>query len=292
MQAAWRDGAVYECEFRVRRSDGSYICVLDRGVVVEKDAPGSPIRMVGSLKDVSALKAAQVQLVQASKMASLGEMAAGIAHEINNPLLVILGKADQMRTRLAKIPADLPSLCSDLDKIETTVDRISKIVRGLRLFSRSSEKDPMRISSLSDIVSDTMELCRERFKFHEIDLKLSVGSDFRLQCRPAQISQVLMNLLSNSLDAVDMHNQKWIELRAEQARANQIRISITDSGGGIPPEVAGRMMEPFFTTKEIGRGTGLGLSISRGIIEEHSGQLFYDNTCAHTRFVIELPGSL
>jgi PAS domain S-box-containing protein len=278
----------YECELRILQADGHYIWTLDRAVVVERDHAGAPVRMVGSIKDVSALKVAQVQLIQSSKMASLGKMAAGIAHEINNPLLVILGKTDQI---IHDLEGDylVPKLHSDLDKIKAMVNRISKIVRGLRFFSRSAEKDPMHTSSVSDIVSETLELCQERFKFHNVALKLKLDSGLSLRCRPTQISQVMMNLLSNAFDAVEKQTEKWIELTTEELKPSRIRISITDSGRGIPIETAGKIMDPFFTTKDVGYGTGLGLSIARGIIEEHQGELFYDDSCANTRFIIELP---
>jgi signal transduction histidine kinase len=100
-----------------------------------------------------------------------------------------------------------------------------------------------------------------------------------------------MNLLSNAYDAINALSSKWIELRAEEAGANVIRVSITDCGHGIRSEVADKIMDPFFTTKDVGCGTGLGLSISRGIVEEHQGRLFYDPTSNHTRFVMDLPKS-
>lgn len=109
-----------------------------------------------------------------------------------------------------------------------------------------------------------------------------------IEVRPTQISQVLLNLLSNAIDAVEKSNEKWIELRGF-TRDHSVFITVTDSGKGIPPVVASRLMEPFFTTKEVGKGTGLGLSISKRIIEEYRGQLYYDTSSPQTRFVIELP---
>jgi signal transduction histidine kinase len=258
-------------------------------VSIVRKSDGSPLYLVGQVQDITAQAQAEAKLRQSSKMASLGQMAAGVAHEINNPLAIILGKVQQLKLQLADGESDPPNFKSDLDRIEVTVNRISKIIRGLQLFSRSSEKEQMVVVSLSEIVSDTLELCKERFKFHDIDLKLAVRQDLNLECRPTQISQVLMNLLSNSHDAVDKYSQKWIELKAERFGLNYIRISVTDSGGGIRPEIVEKIMEPFFTTKEIGQGTGLGLSISRGIVEAHQGLFFYDDSSPHTTFVIELP---
>ena len=284
------DGKIPSYQMKKRYFDKQgHIVFVQLGVSLVRKKDGSPLYLVGQVQDITAQTQAEAKLRQSSKMASLGQMAAGVAHEINNPLAIILGKVQQMKFQLDEGEPDPTNFRSSLDRIEVTVNRISKIIRGLRLFSRSSEKDQMVVVSLSEIVSDTLELCKERFKFHDIDLRLIVQQDLKLECRPTQISQVLVNLLSNSHDAVDKLSQKWIELKAEKVGANVLRISVTDSGGGIRPEIVEKIMEPFFTTKEIGQGTGLGLSISRGIVEEHQGQVFYDDSSPHTSFVIELP---
>src|SRR6185312_3312229 len=113
-------------------------------------------------------------------------------------------------------------------------------------------------------------------------------ADLRIHARPSQISQVLLNLLNNGLDAIRTMTQPWIEIAVVKCE-DLVEISVTDSGHGIPNHIANRMMEPFFTTKEVGSGTGLGLAISRGIIEDHHGKFYYDQESANTRFVVALP---
>lgn len=238
-----------------------------------------------------AIKQAYQQLVQSAKMSSLGEMAGGIAHEINNPLAIIHGKAEQLKLRLKKgtvEPGELPDWEKQLSKIETTADRIAKIIHGLRSFSRSADADPMKEVKVSQILEDTLELCKERFRSHGIALKVSPSGEIAIECRPAQISQILMNLLGNAHDAVEDLAEKWVELNVSVSDGF-VLIRVTDCGQGIPEQVAEKMMEPFFTTKGVGRGTGLGLSICKGLAEHHRGSLSYDRSSKHTCFVLKLP---
>lgn len=230
----------------------------------------------------------QMKLAMSSKMSSLGEMAGGIAHEINNPLTIINSKALVIGKLLEKEQPDLPKVESELRKIEETTDRIAKIIRGLTAFARNTEGDPLEPAMVSKIISDTLELCSERFKNHQIELKVKMQDDALIDCRPHQISQVVLNLLNNAHDAVLNLPEKWINIEVIRHNA-WILIKITDSGPGINPAIVEKIMEPFFTTKEVGKGTGLGLSISKGIIEDHRGQLRYETYQNHTQFVIQLP---
>lgn len=120
----------------------------------------------------------------------------------------------------------------------------------------------------------------------KLDLKDIEG--LKIEGRPAQLSQVILNLISNAVDAIMHQPEKWVELKIT-LQNEMIIFSVTDSGNGIPKEVAEKIMQPFFTTKEIGKGTGLGLSISKGIVEDHQGKFYYDENCKNTRFCVEIP---
>ena len=133
-----------------------------------------------------------------------------------------------------------------------------------------------------------MNLCTENLKVHQVDLRIIGNQDLEFDCRPTQISQVLVSLINNSLDATRDLPEKWIEIQMEDQNG-KIRITVTDSGNGIPEGIANKIMNPFFTTKEIGKGTGLGLSISKGIIENHGGTITLNTASPHTQFIIELP---
>jgi len=237
-----------------------------------------------------ALNAQREKLVAASKMSSLGEMAGGVAHEINNPLAIIVGQTSLLKRYMEREFLDAEPLTTGLLKIENTAQRIAKIVNGLRSFSRNSEHEPMQKVHFSDIVDQTLDLCREKFRHHDIEFIVDVETGILLECRAAQIAQVIMNLLSNAYDAVRERETKWIRLDVYSTES-AVHILVADSGEGISAGIRDKIMQPFFTTKEVGKGTGLGLSISRGISEDHGGSLFYDADAPHSTFVFTLPFS-
>jgi PAS domain S-box-containing protein len=238
--------------------------------------------------DITERKNMERQLSESTKLASLGEMSAGVAHEINNPLAIVDGKVSQILRVLGDDSPNLEQVRGSLQIIKKSVARISKIVKGLKRFSRDAKEDPLEVCDLSEIVSDTLSLCGERFKVHGVELRVTPDIDTKVRCRPTQISQVLLNLLNNAFDAVRDLSEKWVDLSIVVA-GQKVQVRVTDSGAGIDPEVAAKMMEPFFTTKKVGQGTGLGLSISKGIIEGHQGRLFCEPSSKNTRMVIELP---
>jgi C4-dicarboxylate-specific signal transduction histidine kinase len=230
--------------------------------------------------------------IYAAKMATLGEMSSNIAHEINNPLAAMLLRAQQLRRLLGKEVVDPAAVARGALEIERIVHRIKRIVDSLRLFARDAEKDPMRPESVLQIVGDSVELCAQRFRNHDIELAVDpIAEDLYVECRSVQISQVLLNLLGNAHDAVETQTTRRVRIAVEStdgAKGQEVRIAVIDSGPGIPPELAGRIMEPFFTTKELGKGTGLGLSVSKGIAEAHGGELWHDRFASQTRFVLTL----
>lgn len=145
--------------------------------------------------------------------------------------------------------------------------------------------------AVRDIINDTLELCSKKFEIKKIELVIECEQNIFIKCRPSEISQVLLNLLNNSIDAIENLDKRWIKIKSI-VDAGHVEISVTDSGGRIPAENQDKLMQPFFTTKAIGKGTGLGLSVSRGIILSHGGQFFLDTNCMNTRFVIHLPKSV
>jgi signal transduction histidine kinase len=226
--------------------------------------------------------------LQVQKMSSLGEMAAGISHEINNPLMVVLGKTYQIKRKLDQSRLEI---LKDVEKIEEMAHRMSKIVRALKSFSRNADQDPVETTNLSNIIELTLDLCQEKFYISGIKLRLDVEENLFISCRPTEISQVLLNLLNNAFDAV--HSVKNPEVMIKSLRnGNSIEIQVLDNGEGIPLEIQDKIMSPFFTTKEIGKGTGLGLSISKGIIESHQGTLLLIQNMEKTCFQILIPATV
>lgn len=296
INAHLENGVEYAAEYRMKVKDGSYHWYLDRGMVMARDANNKPLRMIGTLADITLrkmhereLEFQRQKLITSAKMSSLGEMAAGIAHEINNPLAIITGKVSVLKEHINAGSIDSKKLLENLDKIDFTAHRIAKIIRGLRSFSRNSENDPMENILVSNLMNDVLELSKERFRKNGIDLRVNAPNiqSLYIRGRGAQLCQVLLNFLSNSFDAVEGKEQKWVEFSCERL-GNQVRFSVMDSGDGIPKQNISRILEPFFTTKPVGKGTGLGLSISKGILEDHGTTLIYDEASRNTRFYFDL----
>ena len=228
--------------------------------------------------------------VENSKLATLGEMSAGVAHEINNPLSVIIGKMDLMIHKLSTGTVSSDDMLKDLYKVKKESERIAKIIKGLKAFSRNGENDLSENIKIENMIEDVLDFLREKFKIHNVSLRLDIDSALWVNCRSTQIEQVLLNLLSNSYDAIVNTPGPWI-LIVVKSNGQTAEISVTDSGKGIAPEIVSKIMQPFYTTKEVGKGTGLGLSISLGIIKSHHGEFYYDQNSKNTRFVIQLPKS-
>jgi signal transduction histidine kinase len=236
------------------------------------------------------LEIQQAKLSSSAKMAALGEMAGGVAHEVNNPLAVINSRAAIMLKAVnnGKVlsPEDLKK---SLETIQKGATRIAAIVRGLKAFSRNGEQDPMNKASLTAIIEDTLIFCEAKFANNSVKLEVQMTEEAMLiNCRETQISQVVLNLLGNAYDAVQDYPEKWVRLET-QIESNSLVVRVIDSGKGIPPEIREKILQPFFTTKEVGKGTGLGLSISKGIIEDHGGTMIINADHPNTCFEIRLP---
>jgi C4-dicarboxylate-specific signal transduction histidine kinase len=232
----------------------------------------------------------QAQVINSSKMAALGEMAGGIAHEVNTPLATIHTTAGQLQELIMDEPLDRGLVAKMIATVVTTAERIAKIILSMKSFSRDSTRDPLVSESLQQIIDSTTVLCVEKFKANGVKLDApALPPEFQIYCRANEISQVLLNLLNNARDAVEQldPDKKWVKIDVSENQ-DAVELSVTDGGSGIPAESRSRLFQPFFTTKEVGRGTGLGLSISKRIAESHGGDLHVDSSSPNTRFVLKI----
>ena len=230
----------------------------------------------------------QAKAFASAKFAALGEMASGITHEINNPLTAINLHSQQLRFLIENGSDQKTEAMEKIDLVAKTVHRIARIVESMSTISREGSQDSMKEESLSRIVDDTSTFCAERFRRHNVDLRINVAKSIFVECRAVQISQLLLNLLNNAFDAIEDLPVKWIELSAVE-KDSELIVSVTDSGSGIRSELREKIFDPFFTTKPAGKGTGLGLSLSRKIAQDHGGNLILDEKSPHTKFTLTLP---
>lgn len=234
----------------------------------------------------------EIQIQQANalktlKHVSLSELAKNISHEVNSPLAVILGSVHQIN-RIIENEASSDKLKIYTARLNRSVMRIENIVKSLRSITREASNDSFSKVQVKEVIDVALSINLERFKSSNIKLTISGDQNVFFECRSTQISQALVNLLNNSYEAISQTENPWIEIHVEN-QGTGLRLSITDSGNGIPLPLVEKIMIPLFTTKLISKSFGLGLSVSQAIFQEHSGHLWYDKSCQHTRFVIELP---
>jgi signal transduction histidine kinase len=241
------------------------------------------------------LRETQAQLTQAEKMKSLGQLVAGVAHELNNPIgfvhanLQLLDEYVKKLMEAQRTGAETEPIREAIEKLlmrsREGTERVKKIVQDLRIFSRMDQAE-LQKADLNEEIDRALALMEPRFK-NEISVERDFGELPRVRCYAGQLNQVILNLLMNACDALG--ERGTIRIRTRR-RGDGVRLEFSDDGPGIPPELCNRIFDPFFTTKSVGAGTGLGLSLSHSIIERHGGRLAVDSEVGvGTSFVIDLP---
>lgn len=262
--------------------------------IVTRHDDGTPELILELFRDITEKKAYEAETVRVGQLASLGELAAGVAHEINNPINGILNYAQILLER-----ADAASLDHEISqRISKEGERVAGIVHDLLSFARV-RKDEYISASLDSIIGACLGLVGKQLANDGISLRMKVkGKLSNLYCNSQQLQQVFLNIISNARYALNQkyqgtHRDKVIEIEAEEVRLNRkktLRIIVCDHGTGIPSDILDKIGSPFFTTKPLNEGTGLGLNISHGIIRNHGGRLWFDSRWGqYTRVVIDLP---
>ncbi|HEX8949052.1 MAG TPA: ATP-binding protein [Dissulfurispiraceae bacterium] len=239
-------------------------------------------------KKTAEIYKAQEQLINTEKLASLGRMAAGVAHEINSPLTGIVTFAHLM---LKRTPADNPQDIEDLNVIIDQAERCSRIIKGLLGFSRKTASEKIRVD-INVLIENILSMVRNQAKFYNINFDVRLDRALpEISIDAAQIQQVFVNLLLNAADAMEEKGRITILSRLlEEAGGKFVELEFSDTGPGIPDDHLGKIFEPFFTTKPVGKGTGLGLAVSYGIIKKHEGQISVKSEAGKgASFMIRLP---
>lgn len=272
---------------RFRAKDGSYR-VLSWATNPDTEAG----LLYAAARDISeeramaeTLEKERAKLIHHSKLASLGELAASVAHEINNPLAIVSGNLNI----LEKFKDQPERLQHKVQTMERAIQRIERIISGLRRFSRSTETKVRKSELLSGLMDEVLVMVEGKARRKDVRIECDISDGTALSCDGVEIEQVLVNLVNNAIDAASDSEERWVRVEGRR-QGEETVLRVSDSGPGISPEVESRIFEPFFTTKPVGEGTGLGLSVTKGILDSHGARLRLDRESPNTCFEIRFPG--
>ena len=273
--------------YRMRRADGRYVDLLARAFIVRKNE--RPVRIIGSWIDLTEMTSLQAQLVQSDRLAALGLLAAGVGHEINNPLCYVRGNLELALDAQGLPPDELREVLIDA---RDGADRIAEIVKGLRLFSRSDPTVTTKVS-LANVLDRSLRMAENELR-HRARLLRAYGEVPAVDVSETQLGQVCLNLIVNAAQAIPAGNAEKNEVRVttgvdERGRAF---FAVRDTGSGIAAEHLDRIFDPFFTTKPMGQGTGIGLAVCMSIVQSMGGELTVKSQPGEgTEFTVSLPTS-
>jgi C4-dicarboxylate-specific signal transduction histidine kinase len=232
----------------------------------------------------------EIRLVEISRLGDLSILAAGVSHEINNPMTVIKSTAELCEKQLNQDKFDPTIARQGLHRIQKAVDTVSKIVNLLSEYTQSQQFEPTEFY-LEEVISDTLSLCRQRIEQAKIRVELpSSTNQILIKAIRSDISRALMTLINNSYDAVTKTEDRWILISIHKS-FEFVDLSVTDSGHGIPQELRKYLFTPFFTTKPPAKGLGLALYYTASIINLNKGRIYFDENAQHTKFTIRLPAT-
>jgi PAS domain S-box-containing protein len=286
----WRtisSGGTWRGEIQNRRKDGSNYWV--NTVISPMRGFNNSIEKYMSVSfDITEQKTAQRQLIEANRLSAISKIYENMAHEINNPLAIALGNLHQAAKKLSPHHEISSLLGKNLNHMDQALGRISHIVRSLQWFGGNIQEESHQLVSSGEIIDNLVKLVSERLKLNGIELQILGVRDAMITCRLAQIDAALFELVQNSIDALAHVRDRVITIESREV-GDMIEIAVTDTGNGVRPEIAEKIMDPFFTTKSEVKGVGLGLSIAKGLLEGHNGRLFLDQSAKNTRFVVQIP---
>ena len=292
--AALVAGETFDVEARLRRADGQYRQFLLRGVPL-RDELGKIIKWYGTSTDIEerkrteeALQEAHARLAHITRVMAMGELAAAIAHEVNQPLAAIVTNANFCLRQLANATPNLEKLREAIAEIANDGTRASAVISRIRALLQRGAPERVELD-INQLIQEVNVLLRDELTRNRVSLRADLAADLpRVSGDPIQLQQVLINLVMNGIDAMRTLTDRKRELLIKSAKNHsEIFIQVQDSGEGLDPQQAERIFEPFFTTKP--EGIGMGLSISRSIVESHGGRLWAESGSRGARFQFTLP---
>ena len=271
--AVIQEGKLAPMEYRIVLPDQTVRVIWAEAGDKDLDADGNIIRLMGIVQDITERKQAEEIAVASQKMAGIGSLAAGMAHEINSPLQLVTGLSDRLTRDLNADRIDKQQFLTDIAMINKNGWRIAHIVRSMLTYARGSDSE-LAPHQLNDIIESALLLIEHQllsWSSISIEKELAAGLPL-IHCDRNTITQVIINLLENARDALSEGG--WITISTACSPENgQVILRVSDSGEGIPDQIQSRIFDPFFTTKEVGKGTGLGLSIVHGIVKTHGAEI-------------------
>jgi PAS domain S-box-containing protein len=276
-----------DIEYKIVRRDGEIRHVVQKYHYDENH----PSEVFVSIQDITERKRTEANLIQSSKMITLGEMAAGMAHELNQPLNAISIAAENISQQVARGRAEVPAhILQKIDRIKQQVIRAAVITDQMRIFGREA-KESNSAFDLKNAITNVIDLVEAQLKMDQIDL-IPILHDDQIMTWGHQIrlEQVLLNLVSNASFSIKSSGKthKQIKIEVTLADRDTVRMVVSDTGTGIPEGALKRIFEPFYTTKDVGVGTGLGLSVSYGIVHDMGGEMFAENTGSGAQIIVHL----
>lgn len=289
-------GNMWKGEFRNKKKNGELFWVTTH-IFPIKDASGRikeywSIRqdITDKIKAERDLLKKDQELEEAKRLSVIGEFAAGIAHEVNNPLAIINAKTQLLQLQFNRMVENQSynseQILNSIETILSTVNHTADLVKNLKMFSIKADFEELEFHHLQGVVEMALNLSHRRCQNAGINVAVNIPSEIKMLSNISALSQIFLNLILNSIAAIQEQEEKWIKIDSE-IDGTTLKLYFTDSGNGISEDIRQKIMEPFFTTKDPGSGTGLGLSISLKSMEKMKGKLYYNPESSNTQFVIE-----
>lgn len=288
--AVLKKGNIFRGEICNKNKTGELFWI-DITVYPNFDTEGNLYGFTAVSLDITEKKLTEIKNQHIEKLASIGELAAGVGHEINNPLTISIANLNKLKRDLLANSQDSKEISRCIEKILAANERIKVIVNGLKVLSRS-DNETLEEVSLNNVVFQTVDFVKEIYANEGVSIQIEIPEMFEVfvLANSGKFHQIIVNLLSNAKDATENTPDRLIKVRLFEREPNEVVLAVTDNGSGIPNDLISKIMEPFFTTKDVGKGTGLGLGIVNSFVKQFNGKLEVESEIdVGSTFIVALP---